>query len=65
MTEFDLPVMLTFGGRNSAFDFVNALEQAKEDVVWEQRRAEDGSVIVTILNIINLEEKVEREDLDV
>lgn len=61
MTEFDLPIMLTFGSAATAYDFIVCLETAKEDVVWEQRRAEDGSVIVTVLNIVNLEEKADRE----
>lgn len=63
MIEPELPLMLTFNGKNSAFDFVKAIEEAREQILWEQRVDEDGVVIVTILNIINLEEKAEREDI--
>lgn len=63
MTEFDLPITVTFENTSFASAFVEALEQAKEDIIWEQRRAEDGTVIVQILNIVNLEEKEEQEDI--
>lgn len=62
MTEFDLPITVTFDTTAFASAFIEALEMAKEDIIWEQRRAEDGSVIVQILNITNLEEKEEQED---
>ncbi len=62
MIEPELPLLLTFKGKNGAFNFIQALDEALEQVIWEQRVAEDGSVIVTILNIINLEEKVEQNE---
>lgn len=62
MTEFDLPIMLTFNNHHESAGLVESLEQAKEQVIWEQRATEDGNVIVTILNIINLEEKADREE---
>jgi hypothetical protein len=62
MTEFDLPIVLSFNDHHEASAFVESLEQAKEQVIWEQRAAEDGTVMVTVLNIINLEEKQERKE---
>lgn len=62
MTRFDIPITITFDTTAFASAFIESLEQAKEDIIWEQRRAEDGTVIVQILNIINLEEKQENEE---
>lgn len=62
MAEFDLPVMLSFHNHKESSELVNALEQAREQVIWEQRAQEDGTVLVTILNIVNLEEKADFEE---
>lgn len=57
MAELDRPLMLTFNNHRESSALVDALEQAKEQVIWEQRVQEDGTINVTILNVINLEEK--------
>lgn len=64
MPEFDIPITVTFETTAFASAFIESLEQAKEDIIWEQRRAENGTVIVQILNITNLEERGEQEDND-
>lgn len=61
MTEFDLPITLTFGSSATAYEFIQALEAAKEDVTWEQLKAEDGSIIVRVLNITSQDELAEKE----
>jgi hypothetical protein len=61
MTEFDLPITLTYGSPQSAYEFIQALEAAKEDVTWEQLKADDGSIIVRVLNIISQAELAEKE----
>lgn len=64
MTEFDLPIMLTFHNHRESAALVDSLEQAQEQVIWEQRATEDGMVIVTILSVTSLEERAEEEDLE-
>jgi hypothetical protein len=64
MVEPDLPVRFTFKNHQESAKLVDSLEQASEQVIWEQRVQEDGSVVVTILNIISLDEKAEQEDLE-
>lgn len=56
MTEFDLPIMLTFEDPERAYNFIQTMSYASEDVIWEQRKTESNTVIVTILKIANLEE---------
>lgn len=62
MPEFDLPIMLNFHNHKESGDFITSLEQATEQVIWEQRSLEAGGVVVTILNIINPEDRLEEED---
>lgn len=62
MREFDLPVTLTFHNNRDAAAYVDAMEQASEHVIWEQRSTENGTVLVTILSIEDLEHNVEGDD---
>jgi hypothetical protein len=62
VTEFDLPVHLTYDDHQTSSALVTALENAKEQVIWEQRVTEEGTVIVSVLNIVNLEEKADEEE---
>lgn len=61
MIEPELPITLTFEGKAAAYDFIVSLDHALEDVNWEQRKTEDGTVLVTILGINSLEEEKENE----
>lgn len=62
MIEPELPIHLTFKNKDVSLQFVDGLEAAQEDVVWEMRRLADGTVIVSVLKITDLEEKQEEED---
>lgn len=65
MPELETPLKLTFKGRSSAAEFTRDLENAVEKVLWESRNLEDGTVIVTILNVVDPIEAAEEDDLDV
>lgn len=62
MREAELPIRLTFNNHREGSKLIDSLEQASEQVIWEQAVQEDGSVVVRILNIISLEERAGQED---
>lgn len=64
MVEPELPIHLTFDNKDASLQFVDGLEAAQEEVAWEMRRLEDGTVIVNILKITDLEERAEEENQD-
>lgn len=62
VSEFDPPIAVTFMNSTHAYEFIQDLERAREDIIWSVANTEDGTVMVRILNIINLEEKADEEN---
>jgi hypothetical protein len=59
----DLPKLsLTFGNPNEAKLLLDALENAREDVIWEARSLEDGTYMVSVLSAKTLTDKEEEEE---
>lgn len=63
MSEFDIPIRLTFKNHHDAHEFIVALDQVLEKVIWQQHILEDNSVVVEILNITGTVESDEQEDI--